>query len=715
MADAKRELEIVVRVKNQATKELDNLKSLWRRFVDWMVGGGKQIVETLGSMLSWLNKNKLGLTALAGVGAFFAGRFVGSIRQIAGSMSEAAAAAQELNSRFAVVFGELETQAEGFGDALARGVGRGRQEVRAGLADFGQFFQSMQFSRETAFELSKTVTQLGIDLASFFDQQDAETFQLLRSGLVGNAEALDRFGARLTAAEVEQEVFRLGMARTSSEITAQQQVVARLSLLTDRWKNAQGDAIRTADSFTNRMKGLRGALADLRVEFGTRLNEAILRGIETAGGLESLEGTARVFYAAVETLAETGIRVGAQLAKQAADAITRLGGPEGVVQLIQQGGDLAAAWLEAAVARAAAAVAQMASAVAPILRALQSVLPEDPTERVREIERQIAMLDLAMSRAGDEMTLRAGTMDPETLRVYEMGFKSALEERAKLAAELAKLESEYGDVVRANLAAQGKSTEAEQKRVAAAEKLIETYEKLKATANSQAQETPTVVLNTQMEKQAQVMQAAAAEATKGAAAMSTAFEQAQRSFRQGASNSIADTLFRIGEGAKNASEAFRDLARSIIYALLQQRIARGVEQLFGTALDSMFGFFNPASSFPATASAKGNVFSGGQTVTAFAKGGVIDSPVLFPMSNGVGLAGEAGPEMIAPVKRMSNGDVGVQVAGAGGGGMLNLTIQAVDARSVVELLANDARGFTDLVSAAIAKSPQLRGILGGRV
>jgi len=58
--------------------------------------------------------------------------------------------------------------------------------------------------------------------------------------------------------------------------------------------------------------------------------------------------------------------------------------------------------------------------------------------------------------------------------------------------------------------------------------------------------------------------------------------------------------------------------------------------------------------------AQGNVISGGDHVTAYAQGGVVSSPTIFPMNSGVGLMGEAGPESIMPLKRMAGGDLGVQ-------------------------------------------------------
>jgi len=60
-------------------------------------------------------------------------------------------------------------------------------------------------------------------------------------------------------------------------------------------------------------------------------------------------------------------------------------------------------------------------------------------------------------------------------------------------------------------------------------------------------------------------------------------------------------------------------------------------------------------------------------VKPFASGGVIGTPTYFPlMQGGVGLAGEAGPEAIMPLRRGPDGRLGV--AGAGGG-VNNVTIQ----------------------------------------
>ena len=59
--------------------------------------------------------------------------------------------------------------------------------------------------------------------------------------------------------------------------------------------------------------------------------------------------------------------------------------------------------------------------------------------------------------------------------------------------------------------------------------------------------------------------------------------------------------------------------------------------------------------------AKGGVFAGGHELTAFARGGVVNRPTVFPFSRGIGLMGEAGPEAILPLRRGRDGRLGVEM------------------------------------------------------
>ena len=120
-------------------------------------------------------------------------------------------------------------------------------------------------------------------------------------------------------------------------------------------------------------------------------------------------------------------------------------------------------------------------------------------------------------------------------------------------------------------------------------------------------------------------------------------------------------------GAKSAQDAvaglLQDLARMLANQAFQSLLGAGGSGIFA-AVGKAFGF------------ADGAAFSGGR-VTAFAAGGVVNSPTVFPMANGAGLMGEAGPEAIMPLTRIG-GKLGVRAAGGGA------TVVNIDARGAVE-------------------------------
>ncbi|MEZ5851828.1 MAG: phage tail tape measure protein [Hyphomicrobiaceae bacterium] len=70
------------------------------------------------------------------------------------------------------------------------------------------------------------------------------------------------------------------------------------------------------------------------------------------------------------------------------------------------------------------------------------------------------------------------------------------------------------------------------------------------------------------------------------------------------------------------------------------------------------------------------------TPTPFAKGGVIASPIAFPLGGGTGIAGERGAEAIMPLARGPDGRLGVVAGGNGASGLaITFNVTAVDAES----------------------------------
>ena len=106
------------------------------------------------------------------------------------------------------------------------------------------------------------------------------------------------------------------------------------------------------------------------------------------------------------------------------------------------------------------------------------------------------------------------------------------------------------------------------------------------------------------------------------------------------------------DGSLNWKEAMSNILKDILAQMVEilviKRLISGISGSFGVgSVGGAIGMF-----------AKGGAFSNG--VQAFASGGVVSSPTLFPMASGMGLMGEAGAEAVMPLKRTASGNLGVE-------------------------------------------------------
>ena len=131
--------------------------------------------------------------------------------------------------------------------------------------------------------------------------------------------------------------------------------------------------------------------------------------------------------------------------------------------------------------------------------------------------------------------------------------------------------------------------------------------------------------------------------------------------------------------------SFRSLANSIIADMARIAIQQMITKPFTNFLDGLFG------------NANGNAFVDGK-VEKYAYGGVVKKPTLFPMANGIGLMGEAGAEAILPLRRGSNGKLGVQSTGGGFG---NIVVNVDASGSSVEGSQEGGRELGRVIAVAI--------------
>jgi len=208
---------------------------------------------------------------------------------------------EEMQGKSKVVFGAFRDETVAALEAFGDEVGRSTHELEGMASSIQDTFVPMGFARGEAAKLSVELTKLAVDVASFNNANDTETMEAFQSALVGNHETVRRFGVVITEATLKQELLRMGIKRTGNEVTNAEKVQARLNLITAGTTDAQGDALRTAGSFANQLRGLKADLAELGVELGTIFLPIVTKIV---GVLRDAAGATRTFLQSIGVLAK---------------------------------------------------------------------------------------------------------------------------------------------------------------------------------------------------------------------------------------------------------------------------------------------------------------------------------------------------------------------------------------------------------------------------
>ena len=210
---------------------------------------------------------------------------------------KAAGDAAETRSKFDQVFQGMSVDAEAWAESYGDAVGRATTDLQGMLATTMSIVKAMGMSYDEGSQFSETITQLSIDMASFNNTADADAFTALRSAITGEYEPMKRFGVVLNEAKVQQELLNLGIRGGASAATDAEKAQARMNLILAATADAQGDAARTAGSFSNQLKALQADMTEMAETIGEDLLPIAQSGIDIASvwieRFESLDETAQ--------------------------------------------------------------------------------------------------------------------------------------------------------------------------------------------------------------------------------------------------------------------------------------------------------------------------------------------------------------------------------------------------------------------------------------
>lgn len=255
---------------NDAQREAEELGDQADRTGGQLDNMGKTGTSAGEGLIGTLKKLAIAATAVAVVK-----KAADTIKEFCGAAIEAAASAEETASKFDTVFKDAADDTAAWAENFAAAAHRSKNEVKGFLADSGAIFTGIGMGAEDAAQMSEMMTSLSYDLASFNNLADEDAFAKLRSGLMGEAEGLKSMGIVLNDTALQQSMMNMGIQGTFQELDEATKVQVRFNAILAQTSDAQGDVTRTAGSYTNSLKGVKGIWADFLATAGAQFTPVL--------------------------------------------------------------------------------------------------------------------------------------------------------------------------------------------------------------------------------------------------------------------------------------------------------------------------------------------------------------------------------------------------------------------------------------------------------
>lgn len=183
--------------------------------------------------------------------------------------------AVESDSLFETSLGKWADSVRDWSEETANALGLNAVAMRKNTGVIFNMTSSMGVAEKNALKMSKGISLLSEDMASFYNLDSTEAFNKLRAGLTGETEPLKALGILVDENTVKQVAYSEGIAKNGAELTQQQKVLARYVAILKQTGNAQGDLARTIDSPANQLRLLKNQVSQLGLAFSNFLMPVI--------------------------------------------------------------------------------------------------------------------------------------------------------------------------------------------------------------------------------------------------------------------------------------------------------------------------------------------------------------------------------------------------------------------------------------------------------
>jgi hypothetical protein len=257
--------------------------------------------------------------------------FGGAVLYGAQKLVTAAANLEQSIGGTAAVFKQASGPINDFAKSAANLVGLSENAARTITSRLGASLQGFGLSADEAAEQAIFLTKTGSDLAATLGGTTDEAVNALAATLRGEFDPLERFGIALKASDIAAKAVSMGLAETTSSVSAYAKGQATLALLTERSAFAQGQFGREAGTASGQAQIASAKMEDASASLGkslipvyTKIQETIALSADAFAALPGPVQTGVVALTGIVLIGPKlvqGLSLAASAAKTAGTAI----------------------------------------------------------------------------------------------------------------------------------------------------------------------------------------------------------------------------------------------------------------------------------------------------------------------------------------------------------------------------------------------------------
>ena len=134
-------------------------------------------------------------------------------------------------------------------------------------------------SREKAYQLSESLTELSYDISSLYNEDVESSVLRLQSALAGEIEPIRRLGISISEASLQEYALSKGIDKTVNSMTEQEKALLRSTVLIERAASigAVGDFVKTIESPANALRILNQQIVQLSRSIGNLIIPVLIK------------------------------------------------------------------------------------------------------------------------------------------------------------------------------------------------------------------------------------------------------------------------------------------------------------------------------------------------------------------------------------------------------------------------------------------------------